>query len=73
MATREAVRLLCFSVGVEYSERLFDEVRFRCSGLNEDDSGIIRSIKACLRYVKEYGLSALINEYDDGAIWDFVA
>lgn len=64
------VKALCKENGVEYSERLFREIHFRCSDLEKED--ITENIVACLDYVKDKGLDALINEMDDCEIWDYI-
>lgn len=64
------VKELCKENGVEYTEKLFKEIYFRCSDLEKDD--ITENIVACLNYVKDHGVKALINEMDDLKIWDYI-
>lgn len=64
------VKELCKENYVEYSEELFREIYFRCSDLEVDDISV--NIIACLDYVKEHGLDALINEMDDCNIWNYI-
>lgn len=64
------IKELCKEHEVDYSERLFREVHFRCSDLEKED--ITENIVACLDYIKDKGLDALINEMDDGEIWEYI-
>ena len=64
------IKELCKENGVEYSEELFREIYFRCSDLEKED--ITENIVACLDYVKDKGLDALIDEMDDCEIWDYI-
>lgn len=64
------IKELCKENGVEYSEKLFHEIYFRCSDLEKDD--VSENIVACLDYIKDKGLDALINEMDDCAIWNYI-
>lgn len=64
------IKALCKEHEVEYSERLFKEIHFRCSDLEVDDISI--NIVACLDYIKDKGLDALINEMDDCEIWEYI-
>lgn len=64
------IKELCKENGVEYSEELFREIYFRCSDLEKED--ITENIVACLDYVKDKGLDALINEMDDCEIWEYI-
>ena len=64
------IKELCKENGVEYSEKLFREIYFRCSDLEKDD--VSENIVACLNYIKDHGLDALINEMDDCNIWAYI-
>jgi len=64
------IKELCEENGVEYSEKLFREIHFRCSDLEKDD--VTENILACLDYIKDNGLDALINEMDDCNIWSYI-
>ncbi len=64
------IKELCKENGVEYSEELFREIYFRCSDLEVEDISV--NIVACLDYVKDKGLDALINEMDDLNIWKYI-
>lgn len=64
------IKELCKENEVEYSEELFHEVYFRCSDLEVDDISV--NIVACLDYIKDKGLDALINEMDDCNIWSYI-
>lgn len=64
------IKELCKENDVEYSEELFREIYFRCSDLEKED--ITENIVACLDYVKDKGLDALVNEMDDCKIWGYI-
>ena len=64
------IKELCKENGVEYSEELFREIYFKCSDLEKED--ITENIVACLDYVKDKGLDALINEMDDCEMWGYI-
>ena len=60
---------IAYHSGFEISTTLADEIHFRCGDLEVDT--IENNIKACMRYAIDNGCDALINEEDDGKIWEY--
>ena len=54
-------------VGIRINPNLRDEIHFRCEGLENADEHIM----ACLRYAIDNGADSLIQEMDDGNIWEY--
>lgn len=63
---------IAYFMGIGLSNDLRDEIHFRCNFEPEPIENIEDNIKACLRYVIDNGQDALINEEDDGNIWEYV-
>lgn len=61
----------CYFMGITLDNDLRDEIHFRCNFEPTDVENVEDNIKACIRYVIDNGRDALINEEDDGNIWDY--
>ena len=51
-----------------FNEDLVREISFRIDGLENRERGVV----ACILYVLDKGLNALVNETDDCKIWDYL-
>ena len=63
------IYIIATTSGILIPQALADEIHYRCNDLEVDN--IENNIKACLIYAIDNGCEALINEDDDGNIWEY--
>lgn len=64
------IRKVCIKHGLIATEDMENEIFFRCEGLEANN--IEDNIMACIMYALVNGFNALLEEDDDGNIWEFI-